>query len=163
MLGSYRKLRLFCNLMFIPSFSWSVVPLFPSSSPGKTFLRAPQMNINIATWGRLVRRAIPTVSTNSFSPQAAEMGHGSLPGSPTPCRYPHAQSQTEDIHRRFFIQKISLPHSDPLVTKLDFDKEPTPGPKHYPLPDNIREPQVQDKIPDKEEVQVRHVGNPCDC
>ncbi|TKS80079.1 Serine/threonine-protein kinase N2 [Collichthys lucidus] len=94
----------------------------------KTFLRAPQMNINIATWGRLVRRAIPTVSTNSFSPQAAETGPSSLPGSPTPI-------------------------SDPLVTKLDFDKEPTPGPKHYPPPDNIREPLVQDKMPDKEEVQ----------
>uniref|UniRef100_A0A3B4A9T6 protein kinase C n=1 Tax=Periophthalmus magnuspinnatus TaxID=409849 RepID=A0A3B4A9T6_9GOBI len=57
-----------------------------SKQQGKTFLRAPQMNINIATWGRLVRRAIPTVSTNSFSPQAAESGHSSLPGSPTPCR-----------------------------------------------------------------------------
>uniref|UniRef100_A0A6Q2XZ14 protein kinase C n=1 Tax=Esox lucius TaxID=8010 RepID=A0A6Q2XZ14_ESOLU len=32
-----------------------------SKQQGKTFLRAPQMNINIATWGRLVRRAIPTV------------------------------------------------------------------------------------------------------
>uniref|UniRef100_A0A4W6FG79 protein kinase C n=1 Tax=Lates calcarifer TaxID=8187 RepID=A0A4W6FG79_LATCA len=42
-----------------------------SKQQGKTFLRAPQMNINIATWGRLVRRAIPTVSTNSFSPQDA--------------------------------------------------------------------------------------------
>ncbi|MEQ2203057.1 Serine/threonine-protein kinase N2, partial [Xenoophorus captivus] len=52
----------------------------------KTFPRAPQMNINIATWGRLVRRAIPNLSTNSFSPQAPEMGHGSLPGSPTPSR-----------------------------------------------------------------------------
>uniref|UniRef100_A0A8C6UKW4 protein kinase C n=1 Tax=Neogobius melanostomus TaxID=47308 RepID=A0A8C6UKW4_9GOBI len=52
-----------------------------SKQQGKTFLRAPQMNINIATWGRLVRRAIPTVSTNSFSPQAAESGHSSLPGS----------------------------------------------------------------------------------
>lgn len=61
--------------------------LYPSSSlSGKTFLRAPQMNINIATWGRLVRRAIPTVSTNSFSPQAVETGPSSLPGSPTPCR-----------------------------------------------------------------------------
>uniref|UniRef100_A0A671XQY8 protein kinase C n=1 Tax=Sparus aurata TaxID=8175 RepID=A0A671XQY8_SPAAU len=100
-----------------------------SASSGKTFLRAPQMNINIATWGRLVRRAIPTVSTNSFSPQAAETGPSSLPGSPTPS-------------------------SDPLVTKLDFDKEPTPGPKHYPTHDNIREPLVQDKMPDKEEVQV---------
>uniref|UniRef100_A0A8D3CMU2 protein kinase C n=1 Tax=Scophthalmus maximus TaxID=52904 RepID=A0A8D3CMU2_SCOMX len=56
-----------------------------SKQQGKTFLRAPQMNINIATWGRLVRRAIPTVSTNSFSPQAAETGPSSLPGSPTPC------------------------------------------------------------------------------
>uniref|UniRef100_A0A8C7HQI6 Protein kinase N2 n=1 Tax=Oncorhynchus kisutch TaxID=8019 RepID=A0A8C7HQI6_ONCKI len=33
-----------------------------SKQQGKTFLRAPQMNINIATWGRLVRRALPTVS-----------------------------------------------------------------------------------------------------
>uniref|UniRef100_A0A3Q1EKS8 protein kinase C n=1 Tax=Acanthochromis polyacanthus TaxID=80966 RepID=A0A3Q1EKS8_9TELE len=98
-----------------------------SKQQGKTFLRAPQMNINIATWGRLVRRAIPTVSTNSFSPQAAETG-------PT---------------------VLLSTHSDPLVTKLDFDKEPTPGPKHYPAPDNIREPLVQHKIPDKEEVQVR--------
>uniref|UniRef100_A0A3Q3LB25 protein kinase C n=1 Tax=Mastacembelus armatus TaxID=205130 RepID=A0A3Q3LB25_9TELE len=101
-----------------------------SKQQGKTFLRAPQMNINIATWGRLVRRAIPTVSTNSFSPQAAETGHSSLPGSPTPT-------------------------SDPLVTKLDFDKEPTPGPKHYPVPDDIREPMTRDKIPNKEEVQVQ--------
>ncbi|XP_038859657.1 serine/threonine-protein kinase N2-like isoform X2 [Salvelinus namaycush] len=103
-----------------------------SKQQGKTFLRAPQMNINIATWGRLVRRAIPTVSTNSYSPQVPEIGPSSLPGSPTP---------TSDI-------------SDPLVTKLDFDKEPTSGPKHYPLPVGIREPLVQDnKLPDKEEVQ----------
>uniref|UniRef100_A0A672JBL3 protein kinase C n=1 Tax=Salarias fasciatus TaxID=181472 RepID=A0A672JBL3_SALFA len=97
-----------------------------SKQQGKTFLRAPQMNINIATWGRLVRRAIPTVSTNSFSPQAAEMGPSTVPSV----------------------------HSDPLVTKLDFDKEPTPGPPHYPGPDGSREPLVQHKLADKEEVQV---------
>uniref|UniRef100_A0A8C9ZLF7 protein kinase C n=1 Tax=Sander lucioperca TaxID=283035 RepID=A0A8C9ZLF7_SANLU len=68
-----------------------------SKQQGKTFLRAPQMNINIATWGRLVRRAIPTVSTNSFSPQAAEIGHSSLPGSPTPSRYSHIQEE-EQFH-----------------------------------------------------------------
>uniref|UniRef100_A0A3P8WPW2 protein kinase C n=1 Tax=Cynoglossus semilaevis TaxID=244447 RepID=A0A3P8WPW2_CYNSE len=93
-----------------------------SKQQGKTFLRAPQMNINIATWGRLVRRAIPTVSTNSFSPHAR-----------VPC---------------------VLMYSDPLVTKLDFDKEPTPGPKQYPPPDDLREPLVQDKGPNKEDVQV---------
>ncbi|XP_014045391.1 serine/threonine-protein kinase N2 [Salmo salar] len=98
-----------------------------SKQQGKTFLRAPQMNINIATWGRLVRRALPTVS-----PQVAETGTSSLPGSPTP----------------------TSPISEPLVTKLDFDKEPTPGPKHYPVPAGIREPLAQDnKLPDKEEVQ----------
>uniref|UniRef100_A0AAX7W2L8 protein kinase C n=1 Tax=Astatotilapia calliptera TaxID=8154 RepID=A0AAX7W2L8_ASTCA len=64
-----------------------------SKQQGKTFLRAPQMNINIATWGRLVRRAIPTVSTNSFSPQAAETGSSSLPGSPTPSRYTAIQEE----------------------------------------------------------------------
>ncbi|KAM9426859.1 serine/threonine-protein kinase N2 isoform 2-T2 [Salvelinus alpinus] len=98
-----------------------------SKQQGKTFLRAPQMNINIATWGRLVRRALPTVS-----PQVAETGTSSLPGSPTP----------------------TSPISEPLVTKLDFDKEPTLGPKHYPVPAGIREPLAQDnKLPDKEEVQ----------
>ncbi|CAB1325905.1 unnamed protein product [Coregonus sp. 'balchen'] len=62
-----------------------------SKQQGKTFLRAPQMNINIATWGRLVRRAIPTVSTNSYSPHVPEIGPSSLPGSPTPTREPLAQ------------------------------------------------------------------------
>ncbi|KAJ3595005.1 hypothetical protein NHX12_004310 [Muraenolepis orangiensis] len=98
-----------------------------SKQHGKTFLRAPQMNINIATWGRLVRRAIPTVSNNSFSPQAADTGPSSPPGSPTT--------------------------SSDTVTKLDFDKEPIPGPKHYPVPDDIREPLTQDKMADKEEEQ----------
>uniref|UniRef100_A0A8C7HSX1 protein kinase C n=1 Tax=Oncorhynchus kisutch TaxID=8019 RepID=A0A8C7HSX1_ONCKI len=60
-----------------------------SKQQGKTFLRAPQMNINIATWGRLVRRAIPTVSTNSYSPQVPEIGPSSLPDSPTPTRCMH--------------------------------------------------------------------------
>lgn len=40
------------------------------------------------------------------------------------------------------------------MTKLDFDKERTPGPKHYLAPDNYQEPLVQDKLSDREEVQV---------
>ncbi|XP_015260528.1 PREDICTED: serine/threonine-protein kinase N2-like [Cyprinodon variegatus] len=99
-----------------------------SKQQGKTFPRAPQMNINIATWGRLMRRAIPNLSTNSFSPQAPEMGHGSVPGSPTPSSYP-------------------------LVTKLDFDKEAAPGAKHYAAPDDARDPPAQNKMPNKDEVE----------
>uniref|UniRef100_A0AAX7VH58 protein kinase C n=1 Tax=Astatotilapia calliptera TaxID=8154 RepID=A0AAX7VH58_ASTCA len=103
-----------------------------SKQQGKTFLRAPQMNINIATWGRLVRRAIPTVSTNSFSPQAAETG------------------SSKELSPLLYFCPL---HSDPLVTKLDFDKEPTPGPKRYSIPDDIREPQVHHSVSDKGEVQ----------
>uniref|UniRef100_A0A8C6UNU0 protein kinase C n=1 Tax=Neogobius melanostomus TaxID=47308 RepID=A0A8C6UNU0_9GOBI len=96
-----------------------------SKQQGKTFLRAPQMNINIATWGRLVRRAIPTVSTNSFSPQAVPL-----------------------LFTR--VVMIFVPHSDPLVTKLDFDKEPSLGPQHYLAPEDgdSTEP-LQNLVPTK--------------
>ncbi|XP_035277483.1 serine/threonine-protein kinase N2 isoform X2 [Anguilla anguilla] len=102
-----------------------------SKQQGKTFLRAPQMNINIATWGRLVRRAIPSVN-NSFSPQVPDLASESTPaGQPSSPTSP----------------------SDPTVTKLDFDKEPAPGPKHHPLPVEIREPAPEGTIPDRQEVQ----------
>uniref|UniRef100_A0A673H8F1 protein kinase C n=1 Tax=Sinocyclocheilus rhinocerous TaxID=307959 RepID=A0A673H8F1_9TELE len=59
-----------------------------SKQQGKPFLRAPQMSIG--TWGRLVRRAIPSPN-NSFSPQvavlAAETLHSSHPGTPALRRY----------------------------------------------------------------------------
>uniref|UniRef100_A0A672LLE3 protein kinase C n=1 Tax=Sinocyclocheilus grahami TaxID=75366 RepID=A0A672LLE3_SINGR len=86
-----------------------------SKQQGKTFLRAPQMNINIATWGRLVRRAIPSVNT-SFSPQA-DLG-SALSSETVPIGHPDAHS---------------LP-SDPTVTKLDFDKPVTPSSKRlFPI------------------------------
>lgn len=116
------------------------------------------MNINIATWGRLVRRAIPTVSTNSFSPQGAETGHSSLPGSPTPCRYgtPTPDRQiTPTVRTRLGSHVSFISCSDPLVTKLDFDKEPTPGPKHYPASEVAVEPPALLNLPDnKDEVRV---------
>ncbi|XP_005339175.2 serine/threonine-protein kinase N2 isoform X1 [Ictidomys tridecemlineatus] len=80
-----------------------------SKQQGKTFLRAPQMNINIATWGRLVRRAIPTVNhSGTFSPQ-------------TPV---HATVPVVDVR----IPELTPPASDSTVTKLDFDLEPEPPP-----------------------------------
>ncbi|XP_030680958.1 serine/threonine-protein kinase N2 isoform X1 [Nomascus leucogenys] len=80
-----------------------------SKQQGKTFLRAPQMNINIATWGRLVRRAIPTVNhSGTFSPQA-----------PVPTTVP-----VVDVR----IPELAPPASDSTVTKLDFDLEPEPPP-----------------------------------
>ncbi|XP_052492890.1 serine/threonine-protein kinase N2 [Budorcas taxicolor] len=78
-----------------------------SKQQGKTFLRAPQMNINIATWGRLVRRAIPTVNhSGTFSPQA-----------PVPATVPVVDVRNPEL---------APPASDSTVTKLDFDLEPEP-------------------------------------
>uniref|UniRef100_A0A7N8XND7 protein kinase C n=1 Tax=Mastacembelus armatus TaxID=205130 RepID=A0A7N8XND7_9TELE len=90
-----------------------------SKQQGKTFLRAPQMNINIATWGRLVRRAIPTVSTNSFSPQAAETGHSSLPGSPTPTRYTHTHTHTHTCRHERYLKAFLFSPQDAL-SSFDF-------------------------------------------
>ncbi|KAI4901941.1 hypothetical protein NFI96_021240 [Prochilodus magdalenae] len=105
-----------------------------SKQQGKTFLRAPQMNINIATWGRLVRRAIPSVN-NSFSPPVAELGSAL---SPEPG--PHPDSPTLS--------------SDPTVTKLDFDKGATPpSNRHSNVVELEEEPPSQNKIPDGKEVQ----------
>ncbi|XP_055132494.1 serine/threonine-protein kinase N2-like isoform X2 [Symphalangus syndactylus] len=80
-----------------------------SKQQGKRFLRIPQMNINIATWGRPVRRVSPTVKhSGTFSPQA-----------PVPTTVP-----VVEVH----IPKLAPPASDSTVTKLDFDLEPEPPP-----------------------------------
>lgn len=82
-----------------------------SKQQGKTFLRAPQMNINIATWGRLMRRAIPSVNS-TLSPQVAELGSALSPETSV-LGHPDSTSVSRD----------------PTVTKLDFDKETTPPQK----------------------------------
>uniref|UniRef100_A0A8K9X6X5 protein kinase C n=1 Tax=Oncorhynchus mykiss TaxID=8022 RepID=A0A8K9X6X5_ONCMY len=103
-----------------------------SKQQGKTFLRAPQMNINIATWGRLVRRAIPSVN-NSFSPaQLPDMGTELGP-----------ESQS--------ILHLASP-SDLIVTKLEFGKEP-PLPLKRHTVTSIGEPILESSIADGEKVQ----------
>lgn len=131
---------------------------FPVSA-GRTFLRAPQMSIG--TWGRLVRRAIPSPS-NSFSPQvaelAAETGHSSHPGTPALRRYEHT-IHTYSGKQVTFVKAVllcvclylSALSSDPIVTKLDFDKDATP--KHF-SPVSIREVLPENQIPNKEREQV---------
>ncbi|XP_007239003.3 serine/threonine-protein kinase N2 [Astyanax mexicanus] len=107
-----------------------------SKQQGKTFLRAPQMNINIATWGRLVRRAIPSVN-NSFSPPVAELGSAL---SPEPGAIGHPDSPPLS--------------SDPTVTKLDFDKGATPpSNRHSNSVELEEELPTKDKVPDGREVQ----------
>ncbi|XP_030669428.1 serine/threonine-protein kinase N2-like isoform X2 [Nomascus leucogenys] len=79
-----------------------------SKQQGKRFLRVPQMNIIIAIWRRLVRRAIPTVNhSGTFSPQA-----------PVPTTVPVVDD----------IPELTPPASDSTAVKLDFDLEPEPPP-----------------------------------
>ncbi|KAF7700404.1 serine/threonine-protein kinase N2 [Silurus meridionalis] len=98
-----------------------------SKQQGKTFVRAPQMNMNMATWGRL-RRAIPSIS-NSFSPQSPTE-QGTEPG-----RRVHPHTHT----------------SDSPVSKLDFEKDTTSSSKRNSL-GQTREA-FQDEKLHKERVQ----------
>ncbi|KAL2090342.1 hypothetical protein ACEWY4_015030 [Coilia grayii] len=105
-----------------------------SKQQGKTFLRAPQMNINIATWGRLVRRAIPSVN-NSYSPQVpelSELGPETTPSGPTDS--PTLSSNT-------------------TVTKLDFDKEDTPLNKRHSIAVDMGDTLAEGRLSDGKEVQ----------
>nr|XP_033779945.1 serine/threonine-protein kinase N1 isoform X1 [Geotrypetes seraphini] len=71
-----------------------------SKQQGKAFLRARQMNIDIATWVRLLRRAIPTTnSTGTYSP-TAQMHTG--PGSES------RQSLSSVSSGSISIEKLSL-------------------------------------------------------
>ncbi|XP_033104186.1 serine/threonine-protein kinase N2-like isoform X2 [Anneissia japonica] len=68
---------------------------------GKNFLRPGQMNINVAAWGRLMKRAVPTTAG---------------------CTSPTTFSPTEDLQSgTVFSNK-----DKPLVKKLSFDEEVQP-------------------------------------
>lgn len=55
----------------------SVFELFRCVFAGKAFLRARQMNVDIGTWVRLLRNAIPTVNnTGTYSPNAHNLNSG---------------------------------------------------------------------------------------
>ncbi|XP_069088408.1 serine/threonine-protein kinase N2 isoform X1 [Pleurodeles waltl] len=98
-----------------------------SKQQGKTFLRAPQMNINIATWGRLVRRAIPVNHSGTFSPDVS--GHSTVPA----------------VDRR--NSEPSSPVSGSPFPKLRFEFEPDP-PAIPPTPSEIHLPPNEVKLPD---------------
>ncbi|XP_078686031.1 serine/threonine-protein kinase N2-like isoform X5 [Branchiostoma floridae x Branchiostoma belcheri] len=80
--------------------------IFPKHK-GKNFLRPGQMNINVATWGRLMKRALPQAcgtSPSTFSP-ISEVGSGGA----TPV-------------------KPSTPHERTAAHRLQFEQEPPEKP-----------------------------------
>lgn len=72
--------------------------LFPKAK-GKHFLRAGDMNTNIATWARLLKRAAPPGSSQSFSPNAVS---GSMSNSENSLNSnePTLVSSTSNLHSR---------------------------------------------------------------
>ncbi|EHB08371.1 Serine/threonine-protein kinase N2 [Heterocephalus glaber] len=101
-----------------------------SKQQGKTFLRAPQMNINIATWGRLVRRAIPTVNhSGTFSPQA-----------PVPTTVPVVDVRMPELAPSARYESMMFKHKDPETV---FDTE---NDRDTILPKS--QPEYESDIPD---------------
>uniref|UniRef100_A0AAZ3PGH9 protein kinase C n=1 Tax=Oncorhynchus tshawytscha TaxID=74940 RepID=A0AAZ3PGH9_ONCTS len=64
-----------------------------SKQHGKAFLRARQMNVDIGTWVRLLRNAIPTVNnTGTYSPNAHNLNSGYY-------THTHTHTHTHDLVR----------------------------------------------------------------
>ncbi|XP_066295534.1 serine/threonine-protein kinase N2-like isoform X6 [Branchiostoma lanceolatum] len=106
--------------------------IFPKHK-GKNFLRPGQMNINVATWGRLMKRALPQAcgtSPSTFSP-ISEVGSGGA----TPV-------------------KASTPSERTAAHRLEFEQEPPEKPpRGESLPQNsdgkknsVAEHEVQDAL-----------------
>nr|XP_009683317.1 PREDICTED: serine/threonine-protein kinase N3 [Struthio camelus australis] len=86
--------------------------IFPKQK-GKEFLRASQMNINVAAWGRLMMSFLPPCSSmSSLSPSVHDPVHTDF--SPVPL-----QSH---------VDSVSKPTRDFPVAKLTFDDEAPPKP-----------------------------------
>uniref|UniRef100_A0A452GZA2 Protein kinase N1 n=1 Tax=Gopherus agassizii TaxID=38772 RepID=A0A452GZA2_9SAUR len=110
-----------------------------SKQQGKAFLRARQMNIDIATWVRLLRRLLPTASsTGAYSPSAhVPTGPDSEapPAGPTP---PHPQASPHflpcpphPLVSPIPAQTSSLTPELPLGTPAG---TVTPSPRSHPVP-----------------------------
>ncbi|XP_048368128.1 serine/threonine-protein kinase N3 [Sphaerodactylus townsendi] len=115
--------------------------IFPKQK-GKEFLRASQMNISIATWGRLMMSILPPCSSlPTLSPPArASARLGLTPATP-------AQGQTEPTSvldgtlEERSLRNMSPKSSGDPVAKLTFDEEPPPKPPRLFLKPSPKKPE----------------------
>uniref|UniRef100_A0A8D0HF72 Protein kinase N1 n=1 Tax=Sphenodon punctatus TaxID=8508 RepID=A0A8D0HF72_SPHPU len=92
---------------------------------GREFLRASQMNINIATWGRLMMSLLPPCSSmTTLSP---------------PLQAPTRTDFTSSAAPQSRIDSISALASDFPAVKLTFNEEPPPKPPRLFLTADCRE------------------------
>uniref|UniRef100_A0A8C1T3W7 protein kinase C n=1 Tax=Cyprinus carpio TaxID=7962 RepID=A0A8C1T3W7_CYPCA len=91
-----------------------------SKQQGKAFLRARQMNVDIGTWVRLLRNAIPTVNnTGTYSPHAHTV-------------------QTGEIS----VEKLSLDFDSPVKVDIRRDVMDTGTPERQPAAEPVSAPDL---------------------
>uniref|UniRef100_A0A4W5Q4Y7 protein kinase C n=1 Tax=Hucho hucho TaxID=62062 RepID=A0A4W5Q4Y7_9TELE len=92
-----------------------------SRQHGKAFLRARQMNVDIGTWVRLLRNAIPTVNnTGTYSPNAHNLNSGEISvdklslDSDSPVRHDYRRDSDNNTPERLpVIEPFSPPDLTP--------------------------------------------------
>ncbi|XP_055758992.1 serine/threonine-protein kinase N1-like isoform X1 [Salvelinus fontinalis] len=92
-----------------------------SKQHGKAFLRARQMNVDIGTWVRLLRNAIPTVNnTGTYSPNAHNLNSGEISveklslDSDSPVRHDYRRDSDNNTPERLpVIEPFSPPDLNP--------------------------------------------------
>uniref|UniRef100_A0A671P237 protein kinase C n=1 Tax=Sinocyclocheilus anshuiensis TaxID=1608454 RepID=A0A671P237_9TELE len=91
-----------------------------SKQQGKAFLRARQMNVDISTWVRLLRNAIPTVNnTGTYSPHAHTV-------------------QTGEIS----VEKLSLDYESLMKVDIRRDVPDTSAPERQPATEPLSAPDL---------------------
>ncbi|OXB69131.1 hypothetical protein ASZ78_009607 [Callipepla squamata] len=106
--------------------------IFPKQK-GKEFLRAPQMNINVAAWGRLMMSFLPPCSSiSTLSPPLHDSMHADF--SPVPLQN-HVDSITK-LSSDFPVAKLTYddeaPPKPPRLFLMTKSKEPAPSPADSP-------------------------------
>ncbi|XP_075912307.1 serine/threonine-protein kinase N2-like [Petromyzon marinus] len=98
--------------------------IFLKQQVGKTFLRAPQMNINIPTWSRLMKRSVPPCNTpSSFSPPPS----GGRGGARAP-QLPHAhRGAGARQDGRAAVAAHGVRRRDRSVQRLNFEADSASG------------------------------------
>ncbi|XP_038146333.1 serine/threonine-protein kinase N1b isoform X1 [Cyprinodon tularosa] len=109
-----------------------------SKQHGKAFLRARQMNVDIATWVRLLRNAIPT-------------------GSNTPAYTPSFSSNTlSHTSGEISVEKLSLDSDSPSKAETRKDVVDSPAPSEQTA---IIEPPPSPDVPTQEQPTRSHSQN----
>uniref|UniRef100_A0A8B9IR71 Serine/threonine-protein kinase N3 n=1 Tax=Anser cygnoides TaxID=8845 RepID=A0A8B9IR71_ANSCY len=104
--------------------------IFPKQK-GKEFLRAPQMNMNVAAWGRLMMSFLPPCSSmNTLSPPLHDPIHTDF--SPVPTQN-HADSITNDFPVAKLTYDDEAPPKPPRLFLMANSKESTPSPADSPV------------------------------